>query len=342
MRRIPSSLLGIAFALAGFSAPHACPAAFEFPFPGAGAAPSAGQAMVPPGAVSQFQGVIGNRVQALTILAGDYSTATGIYTFNGQNLADLSLIKVGGSGNLAGPAPLFGSRVKWAPVLAGNVGYIAATNEFTSGPLNGNKSEYDVFALEAGGGARFYFTDHLSLAPIVCGLYSHTENKFTPQNAMGEMIAQAARGTYVDWRVDTWSVTPSVDLHYDWQWGRTTFTFSSHYSYFHTQSFNSSSAVISVHGDSSTWENKLDADVPLGVPVFGGELHTGGFFSRTELGGGAADGLQTNHFYTVNGRLVVSPLGNLWNLHWIGVGASYLFGGHLNGYTIGVDFQFEF
>ena len=342
MRPNPWPLLGAAFAVAGLWFPPACRA--DSPSGPGDVRPtrSGRQLTVPPNAVAQFQSVIGNRVQALTILAGDYASVTGIYTFNGQNLADLNLFKVGGSGNLAGPEPLFGSKVKWAPVLDGNFGYISATNEFSSGPLNGNKSEYDVVALEAGGGARFYFTDHLSLAPLFSGMYGHTENKFTPQDAMGQMIDQAARGTYVDWRVNTWSAVPSLDLRYDWQWGRTVFVFSSHYSYFHTQSFDSSSPVIGVHGDSYTWENKLDADVPLGVPVFGGELHTGGYFSRTEVGGDADAGLQTNHFYTLNGRLVVDLQGSLWNLRWIGVGASYLWGGRLNGYTIGVDFQFQF
>jgi len=48
-------------------------------------------------------------------------------------------------------------------------------------------------------------------------------------------------------------------------------------------------------------ENKLDVGVPLGWKLFDQELHTGGFFSRTELFGNAAEGLNENHIYTVNG-----------------------------------------
>ena len=139
---------------------------------------------------------------------------------------------------------------------------------------------YDVLAVQLGGGARFYFNDHLSLAPAVSGIYGHTENEFKPQNPIGDAVKAAASGTFVDWQLDTWSVMPSLDLRYEWQWRRNTFEFSSRYTFFHTESFASSSPVVSVNGDSHTWENKLDADVPLGWGVFGCELHTGGFIKH--------------------------------------------------------------
>jgi hypothetical protein len=34
-------------------------------------------------------------------------------------------------------------------------------------------------AVDFGGGARFWFNDHLSLAPTVSGIYGHTENSYT-------------------------------------------------------------------------------------------------------------------------------------------------------------------
>ena len=75
-----------------------------------GAALVAGSALaqpaVPPAAINQFEHTIGNRVEAVTILGGDYAAAGGIYTFRGGNLADLSVSKVGGHGAVAAPRPL--------------------------------------------------------------------------------------------------------------------------------------------------------------------------------------------------------------------------------------------
>lgn len=300
------------------------------------------QPVVPPQAIRQFEDVIGNRVEAVTILGGDYGAAGGIYTFRGGDVANVSLGKTGGGGDIAAPRPLGESGLKWAPVLQGNLGHISAMNEFHTGYLRGNKSVYDVLAAQGGGGARFYFTDHLSLAPAISGIYGHTENEFKPRNAVGDAVKAAAAGTYVDWKLETWSVAPSLDLGYEWWWRRTAFEFSSRYNFFHTESFDSSSPVVSVNGDSHTWENKLDADVPLGLKVFGRELHTGGFLARTELFGAAAQGLNADHVYTVNGRFVVDLPGKVWKVRWLGLGASYLFGDHFGGWTAGVDLRFQF
>jgi hypothetical protein len=80
--------------------------------------------------------------------------------------------------------------------------------------------------------------------------------------------------------------------------------------------------VVSVRGDSQTWEYKLDVDVPLGWQLFNRELHTGGFISFTELFGAAAVGVDTHSFYTLNGRVVLAMPSNKGHLYWIGLGVS--------------------
>jgi hypothetical protein len=222
------------------------------------------------------------------------------------------------------------------------LGFISADNRFESGFLDGNEMQFDTVAVQAGGGARFYFTDHLSLTPTLSGIYGHTENEFVPHNAIGQAVKPAASGLYVDWDIDTWSVVPGTEFKYDWTWKRTAFEFGSRYNFFHTESFNSSSPLVQVRGDSHTWENKLDVDVPLGLKVFGRELRTGGFVSRTELFGGIAEGLNANHLYTFNGRVVVDLLGAVWKVRWLGVGGSYFLSDHFSGWSAGLDIRFQF
>ena len=89
--------------------------------------------------------------------------------------------------------------------------------------------------------------------------------------------------------------------------------------------------------------NKIDVDVPLGKTLFGHELRTGGFFSRTDLFGDIKDGLGNNdHIYEVHGRLVLDYLNQLWKVQWIGLGGSYLWGRTFTGYSFGLDLQFRF
>jgi hypothetical protein len=300
------------------------------------------QPALPPDAIQQLQTVIGNRIEAVNILAGDYAAAGGIYTFRGGTLADVSISKLGGGGEVASNRSLGLGRLQWAPVLQGNLGLVSAENTFKTGYLAGNRMTYDTLAVQGGGGVSIYFTEHLSLSPTISGIYGRVKNDFQPRTANGDYLLAVGNGTLVNWTVDTWSIVPSLELDYQWLWGRTTFAFSSCSDFFHTESFESSSALIGVNGDSTTWANKLDVDLPLGLKVFGRELHTGGFFSRTEVFGGAADGLNTGYVYTANGRLVLDFLGKLWKVRWLGLGASYFFGHEMGGWSGGVDLRFAF
>lgn len=297
---------------------------------------------LPPAAVDQFNDTVGARVEAVTILGGDYGAAGGFYSFRGGTLADVSIAKLGGGGNIGPTQPIGLGDMAWAPVLLGNLGHISAVNTFGSGYLQHNEMKYDTLAAQLGGGARLYFNEHLSLAGTVSGIYGHVENEFVPKNAIGEAVKSLGSGTFVDWHLDTWSVAPSAEGRYEWECWRNRLELSSRYSYFHTESFSGSSPVISVAGDSQTWENKLDVDVPLPCHVFGHELHTGGFFSRTELFGHAASGLNEDHVYTANGRLVLDFLGSLWKVRWLGLGASYFWGSHVDGWSAGADVRFQF
>jgi hypothetical protein len=83
-------------------------------------------------------------------------------------------------------------------------------------------------------------------------------------------------------------------------------------------------------------------DAPLGLKLLGRELHTGGFASRTELFGGAAEGLNANHLYTFNGRLVLDLLGAVWKVRWVGLGFTYFLTDHFSGWSAGVDMRFRF
>jgi len=81
---------------------------------------------------------------------------------------------------------------------------------------------------------------------------------------------------------------------------------------------------------------------PWGAGFSGAKLHTGGFFARTEMFGGIAAGLNADHSYTVNGRLVLDLLGKLWKVRWLGVGASYFFSDNFSGWSAGLDLRFKF
>jgi hypothetical protein len=303
-------------------------------------------AQLTPAEINDFRNTVGNRVETATILGGDYGIGGGNYTSGGRqdNNVNLNIVKFGGSGVIGAPQPLGNLGIGWQPLLQGNMGYLTAKNDFDSGPLKSDSSEYKTFAIQFGGGARFWFNDYFSIAPTFMGMYGHTENDYTANSAFAQMhLAEAKQLGLIDWNADTWTIRPSLNLQYQYTWHRTIFTLSSEPTYFHTESFSSSSPNVSVNGDSEMWDNKIDVDVPLGVELWGHELRTGGFFSRTDFYGDLKDGLNTDYMYEAHGRIVLDFLDQLWKVQWIGLGVSHLWGGNgLSGWSYGADVAFRF
>jgi len=294
---------------------------------------------------SYFNNKIGNRVEAATILGGDYGLGGGAYKSSGNNdkNTDVSVTKFGGSGEIGAPRQLGNLDIGWQPLLQGNMGYLTATRSYQNLVNGGDASQDKTFAIQFGGGARFWFDDHFSIAPTFMGMYGHTENNYHAVSAFGQTYQYAAsREGLINWSADTWTIRPSVNVQYQYTWQRTIFTLSSEPTYFYTETFNSSSSAAEFNGASEMWANKIDVDIPLGVELWGHELRTGGFFSRTDLYGGLRDGLNTNDYYEGRARIVLDCLDQIWKFQWIGVGVSRLWGGDFTGWSYGVDVAFRF
>jgi hypothetical protein len=290
---------------------------------------------------SEVKEILGDRIEAASILGGDFGLSGASYRYDNKNT--ITIDKFGGAGDIGDPKPLFDSPIRWQPRLQGNMGYLIGKNTFRSGELEGDTSKFYTYAIQFGGGARFWWGDHLSLAPTIMGMYGHTHESYIAKSSAGQSDFQAAdQAGLINWNVDTWTIRPSGQLAWVQDVGRVRLTFASDGTYFHTQDFGGSDHHPSVSGNSETWRNMVDVDIPLGAELFGHELRTGGYFSRTEFYGTLENGLKWDHMYEIHYRVVLDFLGELWKVQWIGVGASYMWGNNFDGYSFGADVAFRF
>ena len=304
---------------------------------------------ISPGQASQLRDAIGDRIEALTILGGDYGIAaatfrsTGKFSFGETTDATLTVTKLGGSGDIGDPQPLGSLSVGWQPRLQGNMGWLDATQHLHQGVVDGDTTQVKVYGIEFGGGARLWMNDRFSFAPTLMGLYGHMSETYTANSAfMQANLAQATELGLVDWTVDTWTLITGVDFQYVYRWDRTIITLSSLPVYYHTESFKSSNVHLNVNGDSQTWANMVDVDIPTGVMLYGHELRTGGYYRWTGLYGGLSRGLNETSLNEVHGRVVLDFLNQLWKVQWIGFGGSYIWGPNITGWTVGADVVFRF
>jgi hypothetical protein len=284
--------------------------------------------------------VVADQVESLIILVGDDGASGGAYRFRGNGEINLSVDKFGGSGDLGDPRPLGDTGLKWNPYINGNFGYMASNDNPVAAPaLAGNTFDVTTTTLALGGGARFWFNDHFSLLPTFTAIVGRTRQSFDAITDAGKAYLPAMQQAgWVDWSLDSWTANPSLEAKYIWNFGRNTLYWQSVFDFYHTESFNNSSAV-NINGNSETWKNLLDLDIPLGVSLFGRELHTGGHADATLLFGNLSEGFNTEQLYTVNGRLVLD-MQSIWKvMNWVGLGATYSWSGNLSGWSVGLDIR---
>jgi hypothetical protein len=311
--------------------------------------PRPAQCQLTPAQITDIRNAIGDRIEALTILGGDFGLAgasfrsTGKFSYGQDTDATLGVSKLGGAGDIGDPQPLGNSGVRWQPRLQGNMGRTEATDDIQTGVLQGDVSKFNGYGIEFGGGARFWLSNAFSVAPSVMGLYGHSTETYTANSAvMRAYLPAATQLGLVNWSVDTWSLVAGLGLEYVFDWNRTIIALSSTPTYFQTQRLSSSNVNVKVNGDSGVFANKVDVDVPLGMQLFGQELRTGGYLSYSALYGGLKSGLNDNYINEVHGRLVLDYLNQLWEVQWIGIGASYLWGSNISGWTFGAELTFRF
>ena len=311
--------------------------------------PVTGRTQISAQQASQLRAALGDRVEALTILGGDFGLSDGRYksTESDEPLgnrpdSELSVTKIGGSGDVGDPQPLGNSGIGWQPRLQGNMGWLQSTN-YLHGTLQSDVSKFRDFAIQFGGGARLWVSDALSFAPTIMGMYGHTSDEYAANSAfMRTNLSLAKQLGLADWRVNTWTVRPAVDIQYVINWDRVIVTLSSDPTYFRTQSFGGTNTGVKVSGDSGSLDNKIDIDIPLGIQLDGHELRTGGYLSRTELFGDLKTGLNVEHINELHTRLVMDYLNQFWKVQWLGIGTSYLWGPNFHGWSVGADVAFRF
>ncbi len=312
--------------------------------------PGAARCQITPSQANEIRAGIENRIEALTILGGDFGLSDGTFMSNGNQQpgrasshVESDVTKGGGSGDVGDPRPLGKLNIGWQPLLQGNMGYLESENLPREGPRASDRSVFRTYAIEFGVGVRFWLSDHFSVAPTLSGLFGHTSNTYTANSSFVKANQKLATQLgLIDWSVDTWTLRPALNAQYIINVQRSIITLSSDSTYFHTEDFGSSNSNVEIVGNSGSLTNKIDLDIPLGLELAGHELRSGGYVSRTEMFGDLRSGLGVQHMNELHGRLVMDFLNQLWKVQWIGVGGSYLWGTNITGWTVGADVAFRF
>ncbi len=289
----------------------------------------------------QINDFLGNRAEVGVVLGASDSASSGSYTVDsdrsGQDDLEYSLMKFGGGGEI-GPARKLGSSdVMWHPVVMGSIGVISGDNKLTTGSLKNNDLEDSALGMQLGGGMALHFTERFTVTPTIGMLYGHYEANWHVRNPAGRAVKK-----FIEGDADTIGVTPGIGMGYKVPWGKNTWEFSAHYTFYGTTEVGDSD--LDAGGSSHIFEQRADLDIPLDASLFDCPLHTGGYISLTEAAGDIGDTMNSDIWATIHGRILLNTEGKswAWKMNRIGLGMSGIFADSFTGWDAGIEVGFKF
>jgi opacity protein-like surface antigen len=300
------------------------------------------QAQLTPAQRHQLNGFLGNRAEVGIVLGATDAASGGNYTVDGKNGNDhleFSLMKFAGGGEV-GPARKLGdSDITWHPVVMGAIGYISGENDIDVGPLAFNEFEENALALHLGGGVAFHITERFTVTPTIGVLYGRYEPEINARTPAGF----AVDAFLDDETAETIGVTPGIAVAYKVPMGqKMMWDLSARYTFYGTTEISGSD--FDAGGSSHVFEQRADLDIPLDASLWDCPLHTGGYFSLTEVAGDISDTMNSDIWATLHGRLLLNTEGKswAWKMTRIGLGVSGIVGDDFTGWSAGVDVMFKF
>ena len=87
----------------------------------------------------------------------------------------------------------------------------------------------------------------------------------------------------VNWSADTITLVPGIEARYRHRFGPLQLTVKSLFKYFNTQPIERSTTALSFESSSEWWLNEVDLEWRMPLHLWGRQLRTGAYFSRSEL-----------------------------------------------------------
>ncbi|MCD6338059.1 MAG: hypothetical protein J7M29_01580 [Verrucomicrobia bacterium] len=305
---------------------------------------AAAQEPLSPGGLEEISGrFLGARMAASVVLGGSQATFDGAYHWDRRDAeADIYKIPWRIELNETDPFALGSTGLRGSWVLEGAGGYLQAEDFMRRTPLEGNKTSYDTVALGFGGGMRIYFTEDISVLPLIDAIYAYATSDFEPRNEAGRKIAAQFPSEYLSWETHQWTAAPSLELRYrHWfDWLKVQYTVG--YVFYHTDRFTRSSRISGFRSDAHMLKNELELEVRTPWKIRGMPIHAVGFASRSEFFDGLESGLLADHMYSSGGRAVLDVYGKMWKVQYIGPAAAYFWAPSFTGWTAGMEVDFLF
>jgi hypothetical protein len=291
-----------------------------------------------PDAEGAFKRALEARVEGVTILSGSAGSSAGLFRWNFSDI-DLSVTKLNGLGDVGDPTPIGDTGLSGNVVLGGAIASFTGHNRFLDTPLQGNQARSSGTTLSFEGGGHFYFGVGLSSRITLGLIHGRVKYDFDAETPTGQEVVTSGLGK---WDLDTLTIAPSADLAWKSHVGNITFTPSTRLIYFRAEQLHSSTDLLDVTGNSTTWNNQMDVDYKSPLHLASYPIHFGAQLNRFDLGGTIRDGFKTDYFYSAELRTLAELHGDLSVISFVGPTATYFWSNKFSGWSWAIQVNLKF
>ncbi len=239
----------------------------------------------------------------------------------------------------------------WTPFIQCNLGLFdsTATMEDLNDRLGFDKSLQDAevtsnwmgISLLVGGGVSIPITENLKISPSVDFAYSYFENESEFSGPGGDILYKILNGLATDWEVSTYTYIGSLQLDYQKEIYGMQLKLIEKFSYIYTQFDHEDEFLNDFHSKDSIFATRLDLEDQFKADLWGWGLGWSLFLGhyRFDLTDSKLLGV-VDYYNEVGGYIVTLPEKPLLGVTGLRLGASYIFGNNITGYSIRLGFDF--
>lgn len=275
---------------------------------------------------NEASGIFQATVNSFVALAGDNSLSAGTYKFRNNESpdVDISLYKI------VGEIPLGDSSAQFVPLLELTPAYINSKQSLST---TFGDSDIDTDSWGIGGGVGLqikFFDDLVEVTPRLKFQYSRIDFDLSNSDEDRDTVPI----------IDAYSYISSIEgqLRKDLCDNGSILSINTNLSFLYVDAASSQDKVDDFSDHSWIWRSRVSYEQPFTLSDYIGELFLRPGFARVDLYGAAKGGFGLRDFYEFSLDLITKSVATDY-LSEVGIGATYLYKGDLQGWRVGFIFK---
>lgn len=227
----------------------------------------------------------------------------------------------------------------WKPVVQATLARLKLDQTVDLDPDNSIDSEWESYSATLGGGVRIPLSKDWSILPAFDAGYAHLKNEADYYGLLSNTLKPELEGKLFDWTADAWIVSGHLNLYYTHLYGKLTIDAHAGGTLGHIQSYDTTHALQEFSETIGTVHLKLDGTYPLGLSIAGDPLSVVGHLGNNTIVTEQHSDLISS-IYETGLSLQADITRHGLPVKKVGLGAKFLWGNEVIGWSIITSFRF--